>query len=56
MRQVCFLAVPFCCFYLMFSSSHIYRNSTQEVRESAGLAFSTLYKVFELKPVLNFWY
>jgi len=56
MWQVCFLAIPFCCFYLMFSSSHIYRNSTQEVRESAGLAFSTLYKVFELKPVLNFWY
>ena len=43
-------------FYQMFSSIHIYHNSTQEVRESAGLAFSTLYKVFELKPVLNFWY
>ena len=26
-------------------------NSTQEVRESAGLAFSTLYKVFELNQI-----
>jgi hypothetical protein len=56
MWHVCFLGVPFCHFYLVLSSSHIYRNNTQEVREYDGLAFSTLYKVFNLKPILNFWY
>ena len=40
-----FLLFLFVILYSMFSSSHIYHNSTQEVRESAGLAFSTLYKV-----------
>lgn len=46
-------------FVICTSCSHLaisifYHNSTQEVRESAGLAFSTLYKVFELKPIMNF--
>ena len=55
MWQVCFLTGPFCCLYLMSHLAVSPCNSTQEVRESAGLAFSTLYKVFELNQIWILW-